>query len=174
MFWFFQKFFKKKILFIYFQREGKGGRKRGRETSMCGCLSHAPHWGSGWQPGHVPWLGIEPATLRFTGWHSIHWAIPARAKKLILKPSGSISENYFMFGLFRWKRKGTHLIKEIWLTSRCQRVQWLRTWTSKLIEMLLVTYVISDRLHKTHELHFPHLWISLTGLVWGAYTINNI
>ena len=29
-----------KNLFIYFYREGKGG-KRGRETSMCGCLSHA-------------------------------------------------------------------------------------------------------------------------------------
>ena len=26
-----------KILFIYF-REGNGGKKRGRETSMCGCL----------------------------------------------------------------------------------------------------------------------------------------
>ena len=33
-----------KILFIYFQRKGKGGRKRGRETSVHGCLSHAPYW----------------------------------------------------------------------------------------------------------------------------------
>ena len=33
-----------KILFIYFQREGKGKRKRGRETSMCGCLLRVPHW----------------------------------------------------------------------------------------------------------------------------------
>ena len=33
-----------KILFIhlFIFREGKGGRKRGRETSMCGCLSHSP------------------------------------------------------------------------------------------------------------------------------------
>ena len=30
-------------LFIYF-REGKTGRKRGRETSMCACLSHVPNW----------------------------------------------------------------------------------------------------------------------------------
>ena len=37
---------KKKILFIYFQTEGKGGRKRGRETLMCGCLSHAPPSGT--------------------------------------------------------------------------------------------------------------------------------
>ena len=31
-----------KILFIYFYREGKGRSKRGRETSMCGCLLRAP------------------------------------------------------------------------------------------------------------------------------------
>ena len=30
-----------RVLFIYF-REGKGGRKRRRETSMCGCLSNVP------------------------------------------------------------------------------------------------------------------------------------
>ena len=43
-----------KILFIYFWREGKGGRKRGRDTSMCGCLSCAPYWRPGPQPRHVP------------------------------------------------------------------------------------------------------------------------
>ena len=30
------------------------GRKRGRETSMCGCLSHTSHQGPGLQPRHVP------------------------------------------------------------------------------------------------------------------------
>ena len=54
-----------KILFIYF-REGMGGRKRRRETSMCGCLLHTPI------------LGTWPATPWFTGWHSIHWATAAR------------------------------------------------------------------------------------------------
>ena len=46
----------------YFYREGKEGRKRGRETSMCGCLSctptgdpacnpgMCPDWESNWQP----------------------------------------------------------------------------------------------------------------------------
>ena len=67
-----------KILFIYF-REGKGGRKKGRETSMCGWLSCAPNWGPGPQPRHVPWLGVEPVTLWFAGQHSVHWATPARA-----------------------------------------------------------------------------------------------
>ena len=46
---------------------------------MCGCLSHTPKLGPGLQPRHVPWLGIEPATLWFAGWHAIHWATPARA-----------------------------------------------------------------------------------------------
>ena len=74
----FFSFFKKRFyLFIF--REGKGRRKRGRETSMCGCLSYTPYWGPGPQPRHVPWLGIELATLWFTGPHSIHWATPARA-----------------------------------------------------------------------------------------------
>ena len=50
--------------FIYlFSERGKGRRKRGRETSLYGCLSHASHWTSGLQPRHVPWLGIEPATF---------------------------------------------------------------------------------------------------------------
>ena len=32
---------------------------------------------------HVPWPGIEPVTLWFTGWHSIHRATLASAKFLI-------------------------------------------------------------------------------------------
>ena len=46
---------------------------------MCGCFLHAPSWGPGLQRRHVPWLGIKPVTLWFTGRHSIHWATPARA-----------------------------------------------------------------------------------------------
>ena len=70
-FWIF--FFKD---FIYFL-ERRGERKR--ETSMCGCLSCTSYWGPGLQPRHMPWLGIEPATLWFAGLHSIHWATTARA-----------------------------------------------------------------------------------------------
>ena len=64
-------------LFIF--REGKGRRKRGRETSVCGSFSLTPHWGPGPQSRHVLRLGIEPAILWFRGQHSVHWAIPARA-----------------------------------------------------------------------------------------------
>ena len=66
-----------KILFIFRER---GKRKRGKETSMCGCLSHTPYWGPGPQPRYVPWWGIERATLCFSSPHSIHWATPARAE----------------------------------------------------------------------------------------------
>ena len=55
-----------KILFIFRGEE----RKRGRETSLCGCFSHAPYWGSGLQPRHVPWSGIESVTLWFTVPHA--------------------------------------------------------------------------------------------------------
>ena len=41
----FDKYFLKDCIYFIF-REGKGGRKRGRETSH-GCPSHAPNWGSG-------------------------------------------------------------------------------------------------------------------------------
>ena len=55
-------------------------RKKGKETSVCGCLSHAPpNWGPGLQPRHVSWLGIEPVTLWFPGLSLIYWATPARA-----------------------------------------------------------------------------------------------
>ena len=69
-----------KFLFIYLFLERKGGRERGTETSMCGCLSLAPYWGPGLQPRHVPWLGNKPVTLWFTSPCSIHWATPARAE----------------------------------------------------------------------------------------------
>ena len=39
---------------IYVFLEGKGGRKSGRETSVCGHLSNSPHWGPSAQPIHVP------------------------------------------------------------------------------------------------------------------------
>ena len=65
-------FFILNILLIYFYTEGKGERKRRRETSMCGCLSCAPHWGPGLLPRHVPWLEIEPAALWFSGGRSVH------------------------------------------------------------------------------------------------------
>ena len=65
--------FLKDILCIYFQREEKGRRKRGRETFMCErnwlVTSCWPLWGP----------GPQPSAFWFTGRYSSHWATPARA-----------------------------------------------------------------------------------------------
>ena len=45
------------LRFYVFLERGKGGRNRGRETSMWErytCFSHAPNWGPGLQPRHAP------------------------------------------------------------------------------------------------------------------------
>ena len=68
--------------FIYLFLERGRQRERGREISMCDCLSRVPHWEPGPQPRHVPWLGIKSATLWFAGRHSIHWATPAWTHEL--------------------------------------------------------------------------------------------
>ena len=86
-------FFFFKILFIYF-REGKGGRKRGRETSMCGCLLCAPYWGLGLQPRHVPqtgnWTGdplvcrpaLNPLSYTSQGSHCLCFKLSLLTKEL--------------------------------------------------------------------------------------------
>ena len=71
-----------KILFYVF-REGKGERKRGKH--QCMVVSHMPLTGD-----LACNLGMWPdwelnQQLWFTGWCSIHWATPARAKSRILK-----------------------------------------------------------------------------------------
>ena len=77
-------------------------RERGREAererekhryardTLMSCFSHAPNWGPGPQPRHVPWLGIEPATFWVAGWHSIHWGTPVRAT-----PGSGLKEDHF-------------------------------------------------------------------------------
>ena len=68
-------------LFVSFLGKGEGKREREGEKHLCVVASYTPHtWGPGLQPRHVPWLGIKPMTLWFTGQHSVHWAIPARAR----------------------------------------------------------------------------------------------
>ena len=69
--------FKKDFSYLFLERGTEGERRS--KTSTCSCLLCAPYWGPGSQPRHVPWLGIEPMTFWFAGWHSIPWATPARA-----------------------------------------------------------------------------------------------
>ena len=44
-FYFILFYFFKDFIYLFIFREGKGGRKRGRQTSMCGCLSLEPSTG---------------------------------------------------------------------------------------------------------------------------------
>ena len=57
--------------FIDLFLEGKGGRNRGRKTSMCGCLLCAPCWDLAHNPGMCPdwelnWrpFGLQARTYR--------------------------------------------------------------------------------------------------------------
>ena len=74
-------YFLKDFIYLFLERGREG--ERGRETSVSGCPKCTLYWGPGPQPRHVPWLGIKPVTLWFAGWHSIHWATPARLKLFI-------------------------------------------------------------------------------------------
>ena len=69
--------------FIYLFLERGEGRETERKRNIVvweiDYLSHTPNPGPGPQPRHVSWLGIEPATFKFSGLHSVHWATPARA-----------------------------------------------------------------------------------------------
>ena len=53
--------------------------------TQAGCSLHARSWGPEPQPRQVPQPEIETATLRFTDWHSVHGATPAKDQPWILK-----------------------------------------------------------------------------------------
>ena len=61
-----------------------------RHPSVAPCVPPTMHLAR--NPGMCPWPGIKPVTLQLAGWHSFHWATPARAQLLPLKS--------FVFGQF--------------------------------------------------------------------------
>ena len=63
---------------------GEGGRKRGRETSMCGCLSNSSYWEPG--PGTCPdWESNQQPFVLQAGIQSTESHQPGGKKKEILK-----------------------------------------------------------------------------------------
>ena len=63
--------------FIYLFLDRGEGREKERERNISVWLPLGP------PPRHVPWLGIEPETLWFAGWFSVHWATTARGSFLL-------------------------------------------------------------------------------------------
>ena len=72
-----------KILFIYFQREGKGEREGEKHQCVVASLM-PPTEDQAWNPGMCPDWGIKPVTLWFAGQSSVHWATPAKVCLWIL------------------------------------------------------------------------------------------
>ena len=127
-------FFWRFYLFIF--REGKGGRKRGKQTSMCGCLSCTPYCGPGPQLRHMPWLGIEPVTLWFTGTCSIHWAAPARAQ--ISFPWKFFNTSYllmvYIYNMVKWPLYQAIFFSRKVCYKRQNKYWILYTYTEKVMK----------------------------------------
>ena len=82
-------YFFKDIFKFIFETEGKGGRKRGRETTMCGCLSCAPAQGTWPATQACPPTGnrtcnhlvnrpmLNPLSYINQGWRAVLTAYPA-------------------------------------------------------------------------------------------------
>ena len=71
-------FFSPKDFMYLFLERGKGRREGEKhQCVVASCVS--PTGSLVCNPGMCPRLEIELVTLWFAGWHSIHWATPARA-----------------------------------------------------------------------------------------------
>ena len=90
---------------------------------MCGCLSRGPHWGPGPQPRHVPWLGIELATLWFA----------AHTQSTELHQPGQRFSNFYCNFFF-----GSWLFRSVLLNFQAQGCFWL---SFSLISSLISLYL---------------------------------
>ena len=147
------------FLFI-FRESGREGEREG-EKHQSVVASHTPHhWGPGLQPRHVPWPGIRPVTLCFIGWHSIHWATPARAKVGIFKPN----------------RINNH-IRDKWLNTPCkrQRLSWCsyRLLTVSGAKSMLYTCSVERLALHCSFLGIPTRTISLMVPVFSEGVFSN-
>ena len=78
--------------FIYlFSERGEGRDNEGKKnTNVWLPLTCPLNWGPGPQPRHVPWVGIELATLWFAGRRSVHWGTPAKATLTIPRDNSGL------------------------------------------------------------------------------------
>ena len=122
------------------------GKGKERETSMCGCLSHASWWGPDPQPRHVPWLGIEPATFGFTGPRSIHWATPARVLLHLLAGNTFIKKfspiNYWVTPRSVHTREGGHMLYSSSLFIQFSK--WVTPYHPKVTNEFLLSIIMNS------------------------------
>ena len=99
--------------------EGRGKEKKRNIDWLPFCT--CPDWRLNWQPGHVPWLGIEPSTFWFTGWCPINWAMPPRTSCFLKKFMELYTLRFIYLFLERWG--GREIERE-------RNIDWLpQPWT---------------------------------------------
>ena len=116
--------------------------------------------GPGPQRRHVPRQGIQSATPWFTGQHSIHWDIPARAKGLLFKKiennkcwwgCGEIGTLCVVGGNVKWY---SHCGKQY---GSSLKIKHISRYINKRIESrdstrYLYTYVHSNSIHNSEKM----------------------
>ena len=119
-------------------------------VAINGCLSPGHHWRPGQQLKHVPWLGIEPATL----WFSAH------AQSTELHQPGLLVI-YYIF------------ISCILTTYEIGTVIWFYIWRAKglekMITLLKVIHLLGDRM----ELELRTVWILKSYARWLNYSTHS-
>ena len=127
------------IYFIYLWKEGKAGRKMGREASMWERnTDQLPELGTRLQPRHLPGLGIEPVTLCFAGQLPTNWATSVKAVTRTFKICSLSNFQMYTTVLFT-------IITILYITS-----PWLNSFYNKKF-VLLTTF--------THSWRWLLLWV---------------
>ena len=138
---------------FYLLLERREGREKERERNINAWLPflHPLHWGPGPQPRHVPWLEIEPATLWFTGQHSILWATPVRANVWFLSLCSCLYQQKILFSTYIGINK---IINEITCRKIKRQVQWYIIYQNYMkIIIMWIIYFVSFRHRDTLRMH---------------------
>ena len=163
--------FKKDFVYLFLGR--REGREKERESNINMWLPlTCPLLGPGPQPRHVPWLGIEPATLWFTGWCSIHLSHTSQGKKCV-SLSGRITESGAVRHLncegqvlteIGWGSCGWRFLSHVLSTADTLMVEsWAESTTLlKLFTLYLFCYLSSHRWFLLFHAHIKYTYIPWT------------
>ena len=119
-----------KLMFLkrFWERGEEKEKERERNIHVWLPLT-CPLLGSWLQPRHVPWLGIKPVTLWFTGKCSIHWATPARERNYKILKAGHgmpwvFNKCCWLSSIYREQRTTSARV-------RAKTFTWNVTWASR-------------------------------------------